>query len=78
MKKSIKIKIYNHFPKNESELWEEETCWSWTFDILPYIRSVHDTLFGKSISIGWLFWSVKFIFEQSLNECINENVDKSK
>ena len=77
MKKSIKIKIYNNFPKNESELYEEGSCWSWVFDVLPYIRNVHDVLFGRSISIGWLFFSVKFIFEQSLNEYVNENVDKT-
>ena len=70
----MKIKFYNHFPQDESELWEdEENYWVWVFDLLPYVRNVHDSIFGKSISIGWLFWSIKFMFEPSLNECVNEN-----
>lgn len=68
----MKIKFYNNFPQDESELWEDENCWSWVFDILPYVRNVHDSLFGRSISVGWLFWSIKFMFEPSLAEYVNE------
>ena len=69
----MKIKFYNNFPQDESELFEEENWWTWVFDLFPYIRSVHDVFFGRSISIGWLFWSVKFMFEPSLTEYVNEN-----
>lgn len=69
----MKIKFYNNFPQDESELFEDENWWTWVFDFFPYVRSVHDAFFGRSISIGWLFWSIKFMFEPSLTEYVNEN-----
>lgn len=75
----MKIKFYNHFPQDQTELWEEEeSCWSWVFDLLPFIRNVHDAIFGRSISIGWLFWSVKIMFEPSLNEYVNEKLNEDE